>query len=207
MKRILVLIVAMIFAFQFGYAQDKKASIGIGIGGAAASAKGLDGVKDSGFGFNFYLNGMYNLTSNFSAGVEWNGNAVIIAGIDPNGLSLDFQATSINGILAKGRYAFGDGGTRFFGGIMLGAYIITPGSVSLSGSSSSLQIGFDKKTTFGFAPEIGVMMGSFQLATSYHFPGKYKGSVINLSGGTEPIEETYTVWQFNLGWNIGFIDN
>ena len=207
MKKILMSAFLICFLLQTGFAQDKKASLGIGFGGAAASAKDLDGIKDSGFGFNFYLNGMYNINANLSAGIEYNGNAVVIAGVDPNGFNLDFKASSINGILAKGRYAFGSGSGRPYVGAMLGVYRITPGSVSISGSGTPLQLAFESKTSFGFAPEVGVMLRSFQLSTSYHLPGKYKAEIPDGSGGTRAVETTYTVWQFNIGWNIGLMDN
>ena len=203
MKKTLLLLSCMIFVLIDVNAQDKKASFGIGFGGASASAKDLDGVRDSGFGFNFYINGMYNIDENLSAGLEYNGNAVVIAGVDPTGGSLDFKASSINGILAKGRYAFGSGSARPYGGLMFGLYKITPGSVTISGSTSPVQLAFEPKRTFGFAPEVGIVFGNFQLATAYHFPGKYKAT---LSDGT-PIETTYNVWQFNIGWNIGLMDN
>jgi len=207
MKKVFLCVVLLSFVFQYSDAQDKKASLGIGFGGASASAKDLDGIKDSGFGVNFYINGMYNINENFSAGLEYNGNAVVIAGVDPAGLSLDFKASNINGILAKGRYAFGSGNGRPYAGLMFGVYKITPGSVSVSGSGSPLSLAFDSKTSFGFAPEVGVMLKSFQLSTSYHFPGKYKADVPDGSGGTTAVETTYTVWQFNIGWNIGLMDN
>ena len=207
MKKILLVFICLFSFLIDSYAQDKKASFGIGFGGASASAKDLDGVKDSGFGVNFYINGMYNINENLSAGLEYNGNAVVIAGVDPSGLTLDFKASSINGILAKGRYAFGSGGARPFAGLMLGIYKITPGSVTISGSTSSVLLAFESKTTFGFAPEVGIELGSFQLATSYHLPGKYTGNVPDGNGGTINVETTYSVWQFNIGWNIGLMDN
>lgn len=207
MKRILTVFILVFCVINLSSAQDKKASLGLGFGGASASAKDLDGIKDSGFGINFYINGMYNINENLSAGIEYNGNAVVIAGVDPNGLQLDFKASSINGILAKGRYSFGSGGAKPYAGLMFGMYKITPGSVTISGTTSSLLLAFESKTTFGFAPEVGIMLGSFQLSTSYHLPGKYKGNVPDGNGGTIAVETTYTVWQFNIGWNIGLMDN
>jgi hypothetical protein len=192
-----LLTLCMAFAVN---AQDKKASLGIGFGGAAASAKGVDGIKNSGFGLNFFINGMYNVNENISAGLEYNANIVVLG--DVAGASV--SATQINGVLVKGRYFFGSGNARPFAGVMMGIYNIQPGEVS---GSTSLAILFEKKTVFGFAPEVGVSIGSFQLATSYHLPGKYKGEVVLPSIGTQTFEETYTVWQFNIGWNIGLMDN
>ena len=199
MKKILLLSMAMLCLTFVSKAQDNKYSIGLGFGGASASAKDEAGDKESGFGFNFYLNGMYNVNANISAGLEYNGNLVVIGSTDITGVSLN--VTKINGILAKGRYLFGEGNTRFFGGLMLGIYIIEPGGVTidLGQSSPTLDLVFEKATVFGFAPEIGVQMGSFQLATSYHLPGKYKSDLLG-----SPVELNYTVWQFNIGWNIGF---
>ena len=111
----------------------------------------------------------------------------------------DFEITSINGYLAKGRYHFGENNTRFFAGLMLGMYSIQPGAFNENGN---ITINFQRKMTFGFAPEIGVRLGSFQIATSYHLPGKYKADVL-----TGTYEAGYSVWQFTIGWNIEFVDN
>ena len=202
MKRILLVSFCLILLISFDIsAQDKKASIGLGIGGASASAKGADGTKNSGFGINFFINGMYNINENISAGLEYNANGVVIGDVD--GASI--KATSINGILAKGRYSFGSGGARPFVGVMFGVYRIQPGEVSLL--SATVPIVFERKTIFGFAPEVGVSFGAFQLATSYHLPGNYKAEVDIPLFGPVTTDETYTVWQFNLGFNIGIIDN
>ncbi len=152
-KNVLLAIIMLAFIGQSNvWAQEKKASLGLGFGGASAGAKGEDGVKDSGFGVNFYINGMYNINENISAGLEYNGNVVVIG--DVSGATI--EATRINGILAKGRYSFGSGNARPFAGLMLGIYNITPGQVS---GNTALTIVFDKKTVFGFAPEVGVSIG------------------------------------------------
>jgi hypothetical protein len=200
MKIYIVISICLIFMSVDMNAQDKKTSLGLGFGGASASATGEDGVKESGFGINFYINGMYNINEHISAGLEYNGNAVVIG--DVSGASV--KASLINGILVKGRYSFGSGGVRPFAGVMFGMYIIKPGEVSATTGNSIL---FGRETVFGFAPEVGVSFGSFQLATSYHLPGNYKSEVEIPVIGTVTIDETYTVWQFNIGWNIGIIDN
>jgi hypothetical protein len=203
MKKILFLSVILIYMSYDINAQDNKASIGIGIGGASAGAKGEDGVKDNGFGFNFYLNGMYNINENISAGIEYNSNIAVIGSIDAT--TLDLKATQLNGFLLKGRYSVGSGTTRPFGGLMMGMYRIKPGDVTVNGTS--IAFAFEPKTVFGFAPEIGVVFNNFQLATSYHFLGKYKGTAPDGNGGTTDISEIYTLWQFNIGLNLGIISN
>ncbi len=199
-KIVLVFAASMMIAFA-GLAQDKKMSIGLGFGGASAAGKDADGTKENGFGFNFYLNGMYNINENFSAGLEYNGNAVVIGDFDGG----DVEATAIRGILAKAKYAFGEGRTRPFIGLMAGMYTITPGTITANNSSIGLV--FPKATTFGFAPEVGIQLGAFQFATSYHLPGKYKESISFDGGDPIELETTYSVWQFNIGWNIGIGSN
>ena len=199
MKRILFVLICITFMSVDVSAQDKKASFGLGVGGASASAKDLDGIKDKGFGFNFYINAMYNISDNLSAGFEYNANAVVIGSIDPS-FNAELKATRLNGYLLKGRYYLGTGSARPFGGVMVGLYNIKPGEIS--STTGSLSILLDPKIVFGFAPEVGVVFNNFQLATSYHFPGKYKGEI----SGTA-IESTYSMWQFNIGWNIGLMDN
>jgi hypothetical protein len=202
MKRILLGTFCLIMLISFDIdAQDKKATIGLGFGGASASAQGADDVRNSGFGINFYINGMYNLNENISLGLEYNGNTVVIG--DEQDISI--KATSINGILPKGRYYFGSGRTRAFAGAMLGLYFIKPGEVSFT--SAATAIVFERKAVFGFAPEVGVSIGAFQLATSYHFVGNYKSELDIPLIGTVQTDETYSVWQFSLGWNIGIASN
>lgn len=192
MKKLFLMTVVFLSIVFIGKAQDKKISIGLGIGGASVSAD-ANGIKGSGIGLNFYLNGMYNLTSNLSAGIEYNSSAAVVAidGLDSDGL----KATGITGILAKGKYSIGDGGVRPYAGAMLGMYTLTPPEITINGV---VQPTGDKKTNFGFAPEIGVQFGGFQIGTSYHFPGKSAENAGDVS---------YKVWQFNIGWNIGLIPN
>ncbi len=194
MKKILILsmlILCVIFATN---AQDKKMSIGVGFGGAAASDKDDSGLRDNGFGINFYLNVMYNINPNLTVGFEYNSSGVVIG--DLAGLAI--KATSINGNLLKAKYFFSEGGVRPFVGVMAGLYGIRPGIVDVDGV---VALTLKRKMSFGFAPEIGVHLGSFQIATSYHFPGTYKSEIAGIG------DISYNVWQFNIGWNIGFIDN
>jgi len=192
MKKVVWISLAMLCIVFISKAQDKKISIGLGFGGASVSAE-QNGVQGSGVGINYYLNGMYNVTSNISAGLEYNSSGAVV--VFDGGNSDGLKVTGVTGILAKGKYTFGDGGVKPFGGLALGMYTLTPPEVTLNGV---VQPTGDKKTNIGFAPEVGVQFGSFQIAASYHFPGT---SAVN-SG-----EVTYKLLQFNIGWNIGLIDN
>jgi len=194
MKKVLLFTVVMMSVVFASHSQDKKMSIGIGFGGAAASDKDDTGIKDSGFGINFYLNVMYNINANLSVGLEYNGSGVVIGDLD--GATL--KATSINGNLLKAKYFFGEGGVKPFVGVMAGLYGIRPGIVDANGTAA---LTLQRKMSFGFAPVIGVHLGSFQIATSYHFPGTYKSEIAGIG------DISYNVWQFNIGWNIGLIDN
>lgn len=197
LRKILLLIV-ILCVIIVSNAQDNKMSLGIGGGGAYTSAKDNDAVKDSGFGVNIYLNGMYNVSANISAGIEYNYRIVVIfpgAGID-----LDKKITNITSILAQVKYAFGDGNTKPFVGIMAGLYIINRKSIAV-------ELGFDRKSVFGFAPEVGIQAGSLQFAVSYHLPGKYKSHNFDLSLIPIPVETRYTIVQFNIRKDIGLMDN
>lgn len=175
--------------------QDKVGSIGFGLGGASVAEVGHD--LGAGFGFNGYLNCLFNINDHISTGIELNGNSAFILGGGTSGLKI--ETTAINGILAKGKYVFSNNRSAPFIGIMAGIYNIKPGGVE-----APIDLEFDKKTTFGFAPEFGGHFNSFQLSTSFHFPGKYKTDRPNSNGGTTSFELQYFIWQFNLGWNIGF---
>jgi hypothetical protein len=194
MKRFWILSTLILCVLFTTNAQDKKMSIGLGFGGAAASNKDDAGVKDSGFGINFYANVMWNLNPKLTVGLEFNGSVVVIGGLD----GTTIEATSINGNLLKAKYFLGDGGTvKPFVGVMTGIYGIRPSVVDSNGAAA---LTLERKISFGFAPEIGIQLGSsFQIATSYQFPGTYKSDTIG--------DISYNVWQFNIGWNIGLIDN
>jgi len=199
MKRVLLLALIMTSVVFASQGQDKKMSIGIGFGGAAASDKDDSGVKDSGFGINFYLNAMYNVSSKLSVGFEYNSSGVIIGDLD--GVSI--EATSINGNLLKAKYFLGEGKVKPFVGAMVGLYGIKPGIVGTTdgNGNGAVALTLARKMSFGFAPEVGIHLSSFQIATSYHFPGSYKSEIAGIG------DISYNVWQFNIGWNIGLIDN
>jgi len=198
MKKSILLVAILLGAVITSNAQANKFSLGLGLGGSSASSKS-EGTSGSGFGFNGYLNGMYNISGNLSVGVEYNSNIVVIVNNDI--ANLNFSATRINGILAKGKYAFGDGGVNPYVGVMAGLYTLAPGSITGTGLAG-IGIVFEKKTSFGFAPEVGIELGAFQLATSYHFVGKYSSEIANTT-----VDITYALWQFNIGWNIGIAKN
>ena len=200
MKKLLLLSILFLGLGFTGNAQEKKMSIGLGFGISAvsnnASFIGISSpdIKGNGVGFNFFVNYLYNINANISIGMEINGNIAVIAFDDSNE---DFEITAITGYLPKFRYRFGEEGVRFFIGAMLGFYRIVPGDTTNGGSV------YQSKMVFGGAPEIGVQFGrSFLISTSYHFPGKYKNDEFIF-----PIEFSYQFWQFNVGWNINFVDN
>lgn len=193
MKKLVLLIVLALGVSQLAISQDKKMSIGLGLGGSSAKSKG-DAETDNGFGFAFYANAMYNVNERISAGIEYNSNAAIIG--DINGASV--EATAIRGILAKGKYRLGTGRTNFYGGLNAGVYIIQPGNITFDNANGEFDIVLEQKTTFGVAPEIGAHFGSFQIATAYHFAGKYE---------IADFSKNYSLWQFTIGWNIGILDN
>jgi hypothetical protein len=201
-QKITLPLVLLLFVIFSSKAQDKKASIGFGFGGASVSSSPAEGDKNSGFGLNFYLNGMYNINSNISAGLEYNSNLAVVGSLS----GAEIKATRIKGILAKGKYLFSEGKTRPYLGGMLGMYSLQPGSVTLGGTG--IGVVFEKKRSFGFAPEAGVQLGSFQISTSYHIIGKYSSDFVDImEGSTTTVETNYNIWQFNIGWNIGIMDN
>ena len=203
MKKQIIFTIAVMCIPYFSLAQDKIGSIGIGIGGASVNEKDSDGLKSSGFGFNFYLNGMYNLNERISAGVEFNSNIAIINSFNITGIEV--TATIVTGILAKGKYVFGEGSIKPYLGFMFGLYNIRPGGFKFSlNGSTPVELNFEKRGSFGFAPEFGAQFRSFQLSTSFHVPGKYKANLPDGNGGTNYLELQYFIWQFNLGWNIDF---
>ena len=197
MKKSTLIFTLLLFVSTLGFSQDKKFSIGFGIGGGSAKAKSDQSESEAGFGLSGYVNAMYNINERISAGLEYNSNAAVIGDFD--GASI--EATSIRGILAKGKYRLFTGKNNIYGGLNAGLYSILPGKISFDDAEANLS--FKRKSSFGIAPEIGIHIGSFQIATSYHFAGKYKYE----SEVMEDETVNYNLWQFTIGWNISFLDN
>ncbi len=155
MKKLLLILAVVVATASFANAQDKKWNIGVGGGLTLPTGDASDYFKT---GFNGFVNGTYNFTSKFAAGVEINylslpGKTidVTIPGfgtIDDVIGSADLKMTAF---LAKGVYTFTESGLRPYLGVNLGFYKPEEGD-----------------SEFGYALEGGVKFGKFNIGAGYH---------------------------------------
>jgi len=182
-------------------AQEKKMSIGIGFGGGGATNSNTDGDSDIGGSANFYLDFLYNINYNISAGIKSSSSAVWVMHDNYSSGEL----TDMINYFAKVKYAFGSDRkrqkARLFIAADIGTYGIRP-SILVSGSDVDLTLSADRQFVFGFSPEVGVQFRVFQMSLAYHFPGEYNSTI---SGDEYTLG--YNMWMFNLGWNIGIVPN
>ncbi|MBB6460027.1 outer membrane beta-barrel protein [Flammeovirga kamogawensis] len=187
------IIVALFLAMcSTAFAQDKKFSIGFGLGGSFASSK-FEDVKQKGAGVNGFLNFYYNVNSKLSLGLEYNGATIVIKPEDDMGIN--FEATGLSSFSAKGLYHFSENKVRPYAGIGLGLYNVSPGKI---GSGENF-IEFEKASSFGFAPEVGLKLGWFQIAALYH--------MIPSVSFSDDYNPSYNNFEIRIAANIGLVSN
>lgn len=171
-------------------AQDNKWNIGFG--GGVASPMGSDFKETAKIGAGYYVNGTYNFTPKFAAGLEFNGAALVGASLGDDAGGVKAGATTISAYLAKGVYYFTETKVRPYGAVMAGMYNIGVGSTNADlGNGNSFETESTSKTNFGFGAELGLKIKWFNLGIAYHNAGKADG-----------VSTSYM--QYNVGFNIGF---
>ena len=172
MKKNLILLV-LVFASLTTMGQFR---VGLGLIGGLPTGNFGD-VND--FGGGAYLEAKASF-GNIEAGVNVSG--LVFAGTDIDGSNVSVDATTVVPITAIGHYFFDVTGVKPYAGIGLGPYIASFGDISSTGGGS-----FDagSETKFGFAPQAGINLGSFDIRFAYH------------------IVSDLNYLSLNLGFNIG----
>ncbi len=154
MKKFLLVIAIVLVAAVVGNAQDKKWNIGVGGGLAMPMGDAADLTKT---GFDAFVNGTYNFTPAFAAGVEYSYTS----------LSKDVMpyALNVNAFLIKGIYTLAEGDFKPYISLATGMY---SSKADVSGATSS-----DK---FGVAAEVGAKYMNFNLGVAYNYAGKENDS-------------------------------
>jgi outer membrane protein X len=117
----------------------------------------------------------YNFTDQLSAGLRLEASAFVVqdvkVGSGTGSTNVQQGARAVTAIAAKGDYYLTTSSVRPFVGLGLGYYRIGAGSQSVStsgtGTASVVQTAGSYRG-FGVAPQLGLNLGGFRLAATYH---------------------------------------
>jgi outer membrane protein W len=116
----------------------------------------------------------FNVTDHFSAGLRLEGAGFVTQDVEVSsgGTSSNVSqgARAVAAFLAKADYYLTDSTVRPFLGVGLGLYRIGAGSQSVSSGTTGATVVQTASSFrgFGFAPQVGLNLGGFRLAATYH---------------------------------------
>jgi outer membrane protein W len=117
----------------------------------------------------------YNVTDHLAAGLRLEGAGFVTQSVklSSGGTSADVSqsARALTAFLVKADYYLTDSTVRPFLGCGLGLYRIGAGSQSVSSGGSGGPVVVQTASSFrgfGFAPQVGLNLGGFRLAATYH---------------------------------------
>lgn len=154
----------------------------------------------------------YNITDSLAAGLRFDGAGFVTqqvkvstAGASAN---VSQSARAVGALLAKADYYLTTSAVRPFLGIGAGFYRIGSGSQSVSsgGTGASVVQTASSFSGFGFAPQVGLNLGGFRLAATYHvITGGDMVVATQAIGATAPtqVKLSKNFFAFELGGTIG----
>jgi outer membrane protein W len=154
----------------------------------------------------------FNVTDNLAAGLRLEGAGFVTQQVKVSSGSTNANvsqsARAVTALLAKADYYLTDAPVRPFLGIGAGFYRIGAGSQSVSsgGSGASVVQSASAFSGFGFAPQVGINLGGFRLAATYHvITGGDMVMVTQAIGATAPtqVKLSKNYFAFELGGTIG----
>ena len=181
MKRVAVVLIALLpLAVS---AQDIGFRLDAGLGGALT----LGGFKA--YGIMAMTEPKVTIGENITAGIRLEGDVLVGGSIDDSGTDVEVGMSTRAAALVNGAYYFTSSRARPYAGLGLGQYTIANVSASGTGAAS-----IEAANNFGFAPEVGIALGTFRLSAVYHIvTGDH---LLTLStGGTEEISMNWLVIQ------------
>jgi hypothetical protein len=199
MKKIyLVLAVTGLLFVQTVQAQISASAV-CGVGLPKGETFGIDG-DGGGIGFSYAASVLYhlpNMNNKLGVGIAYNGSLLVGGKADGETLSVGGYGIELYGV--KGEYRFFKGKVTPYVGLTTGLsrFEITGLELTSTGDEE-LDGNADDVASFGFglAPEIGLDLGVFRLATTYFVPMKYKAVYGD--------KKSAGVLQFVLGIRYGF---
>lgn len=109
----------------------------------------------------------FNLTDRIAVGLRLEGMALIPESVSVGGESVSIGARALSAYLAKADYYLTTTSVRPFVGLGAGLYRIAGGGETVGSTGISQQA--EAFSGFGVAPQIGLQLGGFRLAGTYHF--------------------------------------
>jgi hypothetical protein len=151
---------------------------------------GAYGMGDvAAYGFGAAIEPKYNLTDNLSIGLRFEGSGHVPESVSVGPSSVSMGARAVSAYLAKADWYFGSASSRPFVGVAAGLYRI--GSVEQKADSSGAVVQrAEAFEGFGFAPQVGVNLGGFRLAATYHVITGGDQVVVTQAVGGLPVEKS-----------------
>lgn len=161
------------------------------------------------YGFGASIEPKYNLSDNLSLGLRLEAAAFVTQSVNvgqagSQQVSLSQGARAVTAFLVKADWYFTTTTVRPFVGVGLGLYRIASGSQSISGSGSIVQTAGTFQG-FGFCPQVGLNLGGFRLAATYHVITGGDQVVTMQAVGATPTEVklSKSFFAFELGGTFG----
>ncbi|WP_165921901.1 outer membrane beta-barrel protein [Natronoflexus pectinivorans] len=191
-RKIGILVIAILVSVTSAFSQSELYKpFKVDVGFLYASPMGGDDVSG---GIGFYIEPKYNYTDNIALGLklEW----AILGSSDVEGM--DVSVSGIGTYQLTGDYYFNTNRVRPFAGLGVGLYSL--GSVDFKADvndpndiwGDELGMSLDYGTKFGFAPRVGVVLGSFRVGMEY-----------NVITGIDSALESRNYLSFKFGFEIG----
>jgi hypothetical protein len=177
MKKLFLVVAVVLVAAISGNAQNNKWNLGVGGGLALPTGDASDFFKA---GFNGFVNGTYNFTPKFAAGVELNYMSFSGKKVDPIFSSFGYADVNISAFLLKGVYTFTEEGIRPYVSLSAGMY-----------SSKSDVAEAEASNKFGYAAGVGAKFNKVNIGLEYHMAGSEDGS-------------SFDLFQINVGYTFTF---
>ncbi len=154
----------------------------------------------------------FNVTDSLAAGLRLEGAGFVTqqVKVSAGGTSANVSqsARAVTALLAKADYYLTTAPVRPFVGIGAGFYRIGSGSQSVSsgGTGATVVQSASAFSGFGFAPQVGLNLGGFRLAATYHIiTGGDMVVATQAIGATTPsqVKLSKNYFAFELGGTIG----
>lgn len=147
----------------------------------------------SGYGIGGFVEPKFNATDRIAVGARLEGSVLMgmqIAGSENVAVGMTSQAAT----LAKGEYFLSTRKVRPFIGLGAGMYTLASSGGGTSGANVSAG------RYFGVAPQLGVNLGGFRLAGTYHMI--FGDNLVTLSAGnTQKVSRNYA--SLDIGFQFG----
>jgi outer membrane protein W len=161
------------------------------------------------YGFGAVIEPKYNVTDRLAVGFRLEGAGFITQTVDvgPAGsgqAAVSQGARAVTAYLLKADWYATTSAVRPFVGLGLGLYNISSGSQSVSGGSVTQQAAAFRG--FGFCPQLGLNLGGFRLAATYHvITGGDQVVATQVVGAATPTEVKLSknFFAFEIGGTIG----